>query len=830
MPHRHHKHAKGHLAKHRAVEKNQDRGEDQPVVTKGTHAKRDGILDFLDDLFGGGSSAEKSDDVEVIYVTLSPTFDGPIGGYSTEGQPPKTPPRNGIADPVERTATPTTTSKKTTTRPTRTPTRTSTETPARRTTTTATPTRTSITHTTLSTSVTDFALTSPPTLSFTETPSATATGSSSSAEGLSGGAKAGIAIGVIGAVALIAGAVFFFLRKKRGEDGEITESGNEKAFTGAGTGPTVSEPPPPPPISKVPDTAPQLNVRHVSRFAPDFGAGGGANSDSLLGVAGIAAAAGVGVAGAARNRTGQDDGQLQAPIPPPKPGNEQSNPFSDPVNPFGNHAAAPSPSSTPPTDMPAPLRVRTPSPEATSVRTVTPDNMTSGVASTGMAVAAGTVAVAAVAGKANGKPPSQEQIAPPAPGIAKDMPPGSPAIASDTASVSSAFLAGGAGPGPNNVHRVQLDFDPSMDDELELRAGQLVRLLHEYDDGWALCVRLDRSQQGVVPRTCLSARPVKPRPRGPPGPPGPAPRGPPPPGPHGRPMSPAGGRMSPAPGPLPNGQPRFHQYQNSRPSSPSTGYRPYVPPNQNSRPSSPSTGYRPYPPPGHGMQPPRFPEIPRSLSPGPGSRFPQQRSMSPGPYGPGGMEKPIMPAAQRQRSNSASGPVNRFQAPPAGPSSLRGPVQRPAEPTEAPPPVEPAQPVQPAGEQQQQPQPQEPQQQQQQQQQQHPQPAESVQPSQPVKPSEPVATQEPEPTESVQPVGPVEPTPDPASPAGPDTIPAPAEPVSTQAAEHAPTTEPAKSVESVNNEQQPVQVPRPVRAPPSLGPVSRKPVPGQTQQ
>lgn len=37
----------------------------------------------------------------------------------------------------------------------------------------------------------------------------------------------------------------------------------------------------------------------------------------------------------------------------------------------------------------------------------------------------------------------------------------------------------------------------------------------------ALCIRLDRSQQGVVPRTCLSVRPVKPRlphggPRGPP--------------------------------------------------------------------------------------------------------------------------------------------------------------------------------------------------------------------------------------------------------------------------------------------------------------------------
>ncbi|KAK4539568.1 hypothetical protein LTR36_010845 [Oleoguttula mirabilis] len=70
--------------------------------------------------------------------------------------------------------------------------------------------------------------------------------------------------------------------------------------------------------------------------------------------------------------------------------------------------------------------------------------------------------------------------------------------------------------GPNNVHRVQLDFKPSMEDELELKSGQLVRMLHEYDDGWALCIRMDRSQQGVTPRTCLSKLPVKPRPQGPP--------------------------------------------------------------------------------------------------------------------------------------------------------------------------------------------------------------------------------------------------------------------------------------------------------------------------
>lgn len=74
--------------------------------------------------------------------------------------------------------------------------------------------------------------------------------------------------------------------------------------------------------------------------------------------------------------------------------------------------------------------------------------------------------------------------------------------------------AAGAAALMNPVHRVQMDFKPSMGDEIELRGGALVRLLHEYDDGWALCTRLDRSQQGVCPRTCLSQRPVKPRPQG----------------------------------------------------------------------------------------------------------------------------------------------------------------------------------------------------------------------------------------------------------------------------------------------------------------------------
>lgn len=56
----------------------------------------------------------------------------------------------------------------------------------------------------------------------------------------------------------------------------------------------------------------------------------------------------------------------------------------------------------------------------------------------------------------------------------------------NAAAVTPVFSATGTQPGPpaNNVHRVQLAFKPSMDDELELRPGDLIRLLHEYDDGW----------------------------------------------------------------------------------------------------------------------------------------------------------------------------------------------------------------------------------------------------------------------------------------------------------------------------------------------------------
>lgn len=487
MVHRHRNHARGHALKHRA---DPPPVEDQPQ-------RRGGIRDFIDEFLGGGS---KRDDDGVVYITMEPDFDGPVGGFSTEGDDsPKTPPPdNGIGAPVERTKTksddedddkptskpspkPTKTESPTETETeteTKTPTKTPSKTATPRTTTSA-PRETSSPGTTLSTrtSEADFTTTAAPTLDSTTldaSPTSTSDASGSAA-GLSGGAKAGVAIGVIAIVGILAAALLFFLRKKKAQKAEMIESGNEKDFmdAGAGTalgagsiggpGPAINEPPPPPPVSKTVESAPQLNVRHVSQFAPDLIAGNGPNPGNMLGVAGIAAAG-----AAAGHVTEQQNNQSSGPAPPPKSGTDPSNPFSDPVNPFGNG----SPTSPQNTGPPAALTVRVPSPEAASVRTVTPET---GVASTGMAVAAGAVAVAAVA-RSNSKqePRGQHES------------PGSPAMGSDSASISSAGPAG-APAGPNNVYRVQLDFIPSMEDELELRAGQIVRLAHEYDDGW-VCI------------------------------------------------------------------------------------------------------------------------------------------------------------------------------------------------------------------------------------------------------------------------------------------------------------------------------------------------------
>ncbi|KAH8880296.1 hypothetical protein GQ53DRAFT_774310 [Thozetella sp. PMI_491] len=216
-------------------------------------------------------------------------------------------------------------------------------------------------------------------------------------------------------------------------------------------------------------------------------------------------------------------------------------------------------------------------------------------------------------------------------------------------SAGAAAIAAAGGPAQSTVHRVQLDFNPTLEDEMGLQAGQLVRLLHEYDDGWALCIRLDRSQQGVVPRTCLSTRPVKPKqPQG-------GPRGPP---------------VNPQRGPGPNYPPgqRPMTPQGRRPSAGG----PYVRPESPMRPStSHGTGPRPQSPAGGPMG--------RPMSPGPRSQSPGPRSQSPGPqYQPQG--RPQSPN-QMRRMSPPHGPSPMSQEYRPGPPS--GPVERKPVPGQA---------------------------------------------------------------------------------------------------------------------------------------------------
>ncbi|KAI9710857.1 MAG: hypothetical protein M1812_007309 [Candelaria pacifica] len=515
--------------------------------------------------------------------------------------------------------------------------------------------------------------------------------SSDPSGGLSGGAKAGLALGILlGAVALLGLLLFCYRRKKKhGQthgklDDEKSPFGDDGATFAAGRAPSTR-------TARTASTAPRLSLRPVTQFLPNLGGNRKSNSNQLAmasAPSGMTAAAGMN-----RNLT---------PSPQPhqrshweRPADHGQPRANDPANPFGNHAEdANQAQLTGATEPAAPVNpfgndaqrsdIPTSGPSSASQAPHVLDPPASGPSGTTHGGHGGDIAAAAGVGLAAGAAAgtasrrhdesqplemaknanaSQDRSASPSPYARTGQPspdgteysmssiPGTPV----KPQLQAAATPGAPAP---NVHRVQLDFKPSMDDELELRAGQLVRMLHEYDDGWALCIRLDRSQQGVAPRTCLSTRPVKPR-QG--GPPQGQPRGPPP-GmrapPQGpsfshangaiRPLSPAGGRGSPDP-----------YGHGSRAMSPAGGRNAPVPFGQPSRPMSPGAG--PY------AQPPR------PLSPGGRARQPQPhfggkpRSVSPGPYG-GGQQRPTPPVSRR-RSNSASQVMARRASPP-GPSPM----------------------------------------------------------------------------------------------------------------------------------------------------------------
>ena len=298
------------------------------------------------------------------------------------------------------------------------------------------------------------------------TPSHTAAASTGSSGGMSSGGKAGLAIGILLALGALFALAFFIYRRKRTQSNEeYSKADNEKSdFTGglARSQSTVS--------TRTTATAPRLSLRPITEFHPDLAARGKAANAGAAAAAGVAGGAAVGAA-MLRNQNDPANpfGNHAAVTPSRRLSDEktglpiQSNASE---NPFADNAGAPPPTngSMPLADAPAPLRIRTPSPDA--------------------GAAAGA---AAVAGAAAGAKLGERKDAPKplnlAPNRAVTPASHSPAVSEFSQTpVSPGAMANG--PPPSNVHRIQLDFKPSMDDELSLRAGQLVRLLHEYDDGW----------------------------------------------------------------------------------------------------------------------------------------------------------------------------------------------------------------------------------------------------------------------------------------------------------------------------------------------------------
>ncbi|KAK1775224.1 hypothetical protein QBC45DRAFT_383832 [Copromyces sp. CBS 386.78] len=507
----------------------------------------------------------------------------------------------------------------------------------------------------------------------------TATAASSTQEGTSSAAKAGIAIGVLaGVLAVFLLVWFLFNKRKRQMEAEKQRLADDEKING--------------PFSdknevKTPTAAPRLSLRPASQFMPNGVPERRASRANMLSttsnapVSPLNRPAGASAWERPTLSSTQEAGE--------RPGTSASS------NPFGDNQRIP--------EEPSPV-----SPAG--------DSPVSPAAAAGAAVGAAVGAAGAAAGalerkasiRKDGpkhldltKPPALPLNAnPPSPaGTEYSMNTVAPGL-SPGPSASAAAIAAAGGPAQSTVHRVQLDFKPTLEDELGLQAGQLVRLLHEYDDGWALCIRLDRSQQGVVPRTCLSARPVKPRPpqggpgpRGPPirpnyGPGGPGPMGPNY-GPSGGPGYGPGSNYGPnggprGPGGPPRGPPRGPPYGGPHGGRPGPGpiNTKFMDPR-----SAPSPGSYSRP------QSPAGPMMPRN-----GPMSPNGGRMSPNsghPTTPSG-NSPMSPVqgpgspVDRQLTQGSQSPVtaNRRMTPP-GPSPITQeyrPESRTASPASAPPP------------------------------------------------------------------------------------------------------------------------------------------------
>lgn len=362
--------------------------------------------------------------------------------------------------------------------------------------------------------------TATPTTTFATSASASASSSTSSASTSSGGndtaSKAGIALGVLGGIIVVLALVYFMISRRRKQMEEQRRVEDDEKLNG----PFADGPPPPAPAK-----APRLSLRPMTQLFTGFSGSNQGDQHANKGsdIAMVASPTG---------RRAPSMSAWERPM--------TSDSHND-RNPFGNHAQIIEEPATPkhhnPMSPMTPISESSvPSPEMTAglkpaprVSALTADSATvpsvitkdlprspahsheiSPVGSideseVGRAISTpelhpdplGTNAVERRQSMRNEHvpapidltlPPKLTDVVPPSPAGTEFSMHEVEAGQSPIPSSSAAAIAAAGGPANTTVHRVQLDFKPTMDDEMELTAGQLVRLLHEYDDGWVRCL------------------------------------------------------------------------------------------------------------------------------------------------------------------------------------------------------------------------------------------------------------------------------------------------------------------------------------------------------
>lgn len=250
--------------------------------------------------------------------------------------------------------------------------------------------------------------------------------------------KAGLAIGILLLVGAVLALVLFCFKRRREAAGQkLADEKHDLVEVNRHNSTATNA------TARTHATAPRLSLRPVTQFLPNLSEKRASKGNALMTVG-----------------EGGSDGWK-------RPATNQSN---NKDNPFGNHA------------------------ETIDATNANGPGLVEGVTPAGEVVLAETVGAAVPAGLKRGA--SRREIAPKTLDFTKSGPflgPPSPAgtefsvssdIGTPVQTATSVAIAAAGGPANSAVHRVQLDFVPSMADELELKAGQLIRVLHEFDDGW----------------------------------------------------------------------------------------------------------------------------------------------------------------------------------------------------------------------------------------------------------------------------------------------------------------------------------------------------------